>query len=53
MPAIDGSTTRNIAAELRTKTVRPQTGLAAQRAVIRLPTARLAPGNRLVVRVAI
>ena len=53
MLAIGGSIIRNIAAELRIKTVRPQTGLVAQRAVIRLPTARPVPGNRLAVRVAI
>ena len=49
----DGSTTRNIAAELRIGTGRLRTDLGARPAVILLPTARLVPGNSWVDRVAI
>src|SRR6266576_3150791 len=51
--AIDGNTTRHIAAALRMETGRPRTGSAERRAVIRSPIARPAPGNRLAGRVEI
>jgi hypothetical protein len=42
--AATGSTIRNIAAALLTAIGRLRTGLGARRAVIRWPTAKLAPG---------
>jgi hypothetical protein len=51
--ATGGNTTQNIAAALRIEIVRPRTGSAAQRAVIRSPTARPEPGNSSVDRAAI
>jgi hypothetical protein len=48
-----GGTIRNIAAGRHIATVRPQTGLAAQREATRLLTVRLVPGNSLAVRAAI
>jgi len=44
---------RNIAAARHIATVRPQTGLAAQREATRLLTVRLVPGNSLAVKAAI
>ena len=51
--ATNGNTIRNIVAALRTETGRLRTGSGARRAVIRLPTARRAPGNRLAGKAAI
>ena len=53
MPAIGGSTIRNIAAAHHIEIEPPQTGLVARRAVILSPTGRLAPGNRLAGRAEI
>ena len=53
VPATSGNTVRSIAVALRIATGRPRTGLAARRAVIRSPTARPAPGNKLAGRAAI
>ncbi len=52
MLATVGNTLRNIAGVPRTVTELPQTGLVAQHEVIRLPTARLAPGSSLAGRAA-
>jgi len=54
MPAAaTGNIIRNIVVAPRIVTGVPQTGLAAQRAAIRSPTARLAPDNRSAGRAAI
>ena len=52
VPAIGGSTIRNIAAAHHIEIVPPQTGLVARRAAIHLPTAKPVPDSRSADRAA-
>ena len=52
VPAIGGSTIRNIAAAHHIEIVPPQTGLVARRAAIHLPTVKPAPDSRSADRAA-